>query len=150
MEKKHWSLEWSRTMALNHTAIASTQYCTTITNGHQQWSWPPAQHPHPSQVDSISHLEVPVEQLVELEVVVVLSKRIIEGLGDSEPTKHEEEPERHEDGIVEIHLMLNVFLLSMLLLMMKLGEWIFTSSSFLLKSWLPATIHCSPKRLAAK
>ena len=122
MEKKHWSLEWSRTMALNHTAIASTQYCTTITNGHQQWSWPPAQHPHPSQVDSISHLEVPVEQLVELEVVVVLSKRIIEGLGDSEPTKHEEEPERHEDGIVEIHLMLNVFLLSMLLLMMKLGE----------------------------
>ena len=120
MEKKHWSLEWSRTMAINHTS--STQYCTTITNGHQQCPWPAAQHPHPSQVDSISHLEVPVEQLVELEVVVVLSKRIIEGLGDSEPTKHEEEPERHEDGIVEIHLMLNVFLLSMLLLMMKLGE----------------------------
>ena len=51
-------------------------------------------------MESISHLEVPIEQLVELEVVVVLSKRVIEGLCDSEPTKHEEEPERHEDGIV--------------------------------------------------
>ena len=96
--QKNWSLEWSSTLAINHTP--STQYSTTNTNGHQQCPWLPAQHPHSSQVESISHLEVPIEQLVELEVVVVLSKRVIEGLCDSEPTKHEEEPERHEDGIV--------------------------------------------------
>ena len=51
------------------------------------------------------HLEVPVEKLVELEVVVVLTEGVVEGLGDPQPPEHEQEPEGHEDRVVEVHLV---------------------------------------------
>ena len=48
-----------------------------------------------------------VEKLVELKVVIVLSEGVVEGLGNPEPAKDEEEAERHEDWVVEVNLMKN-------------------------------------------
>ena len=60
--------------------------------------------------NQIANLKVSVEKLVQLKVVIVLSKRIVESLGNPEPPKDKEEAERHEDRIVEVHLkVLNIF-----------------------------------------
>ena len=45
-----------------------------------------------------------VEKLVQLKVVIVLSKRIVEGLGNPEPSKDKKETEGHEDWVVEVDL----------------------------------------------
>ena len=47
-----------------------------------------------------------VEKLVELKVVIVLSEGVVEGLGNPEPAKDEEEAERHEDWVVEVDLFI--------------------------------------------
>ena len=52
----------------------------------------------------IANLKVSVEKLVQLKVVIVLSKGVVEGLGNPEPPKDEEEAERHEDRVVEVNL----------------------------------------------
>ena len=50
------------------------------------------------------NLKVSVEKLVQLKVVIVLSKRIVEGLGNPEPSKDKKETEGHEDWVVEVDL----------------------------------------------
>ena len=47
-----------------------------------------------------------VEKLVELKVVIVLPKGIVEGLGNPEPSKNKEKAEGHEDWVIEVDLKL--------------------------------------------
>ena len=48
--------------------------------------------------------KVPIEEVVDLEVVVVFPKRVVEGLRHSQPAKVEEELDCHEDWVVDVEL----------------------------------------------
>lgn len=48
--------------------------------------------------------KVPIKEVVDLEVVVVFPKRVVEGLGHSQPAKVEEELDCHEDWVVDVEL----------------------------------------------
>ena len=49
-------------------------------------------------------LDSPVEQIVDLEVVIVLPERIVECFGHTQPAEVEEELDGHEDWVVEVRL----------------------------------------------
>ena len=49
-------------------------------------------------------LDSPVEQIVDLEVVIVLPERVVERLGHTQPAEVEEELDGHEDWVVEVRL----------------------------------------------
>ena len=51
------------------------------------------------------HLEVSLDELVELEIFIVLPKWIVQSLCNSQPPKEEEELDCHEYRIVEIQLV---------------------------------------------
>ena len=51
------------------------------------------------------HLEVSLDELVELEIFIVLPKWIVQSLCNSQPPKEEEELDCHEDWIVEIQFI---------------------------------------------
>ena len=51
-----------------------------------------------------SDAEVPVEQVVDLKVVVVLPERVVEGFSHTQPAKVEEKLDRHEDWVVNVKL----------------------------------------------
>ena len=51
------------------------------------------------------HLEVSLDELIQLEIFIVLPKRIVQSLCNPQPAKEEEELDCHEDWIVEIQLI---------------------------------------------
>lgn len=69
-----------------------------------------APSPQPVPITA-AHLNVPVDEPVDLKVVVVLPKRVDQGLGHLEPAHVEEELQHGEDGDVEINVVLGVLLL---------------------------------------
>ena len=72
---------------------------------HRQRSSSPPAHEN-IDLKQKKHLKVSVEKLVQLKVVIILSKGIVESLSNPEPSKNEEESKGHEDRVVEVDLLI--------------------------------------------